>query len=117
MSGNSYRNWGILSDTAIEKAVGNFIKVTRQRQNKTQAEVAKQANMSRSTLSLLERGENVNLSTLIKVLRVLDQLQVLNNFEVIERVSPIALAKEDRVKMRRVRKSKSSKIASPKSDW
>ena len=36
------------------------------------------------TLSLLERGETVTVTTLIQVLRVLDQLSVLHVFEVRE---------------------------------
>ncbi len=111
-----YNNWHLLSDSAIEREVGRYIKTERQRQNKTQSELAKQANMSRSTLSLLERGESVNLTTLIKALRVLGQLQILSNFEVKEKISPLALAKEDKAQMKRVRKY-NTKTPTPKTDW
>jgi DNA-binding Xre family transcriptional regulator len=47
-----------------------------------------EAGISRSTLSLLERGETVTLATLLQVLRVLDQLQMMDAFVVEPRISP-----------------------------
>ena len=46
------------------------------------------AGISRSTLSLLERGETVTLSTLIQVLRVLGQLNIMQAFTVQQNISP-----------------------------
>jgi len=66
MNDNSYINMQLLSDIAIEQEIGSFVKAQRLRQNKTQAEVASAANISRSTLSLLERGETVTVATLIQ---------------------------------------------------
>ena len=100
-----------MSDQAISSAIGEFIKQQRLNKNKSQQEVAAAANISRSTLSLLERGQTVTLSTFIQVLRVLDLLYILENFQVTNPISPIALAKMEREK----RKRASKKI--PKSDW
>ena len=82
-----------LSDLAILGMIGEFIKRKRMALNKTQDELATEAGMSRSTLSLLERGEKVNLITLIQVLRVLDELQLLEAFEVRQQISPIEYIK------------------------
>ncbi|SFN90531.1 Helix-turn-helix [Paenimyroides ummariense] len=90
-----------MSDAAILKEIGEFIKVKRIEKNLTQDEVAEKAAISRSTLSLLERGENTALSNLLKVLRVLDTLYVFEQFKVIEQISPIKLAKEDEKKRKR----------------
>lgn len=91
-----------LSDSAILKEIGEFVKVKRINQNLRQAEVADQAAISRSTLSLLERGDNIALSNLLKVLRVLDALYVFDRFRVTEPIlSPIQLAKEDEKKRKR----------------
>jgi transcriptional regulator with XRE-family HTH domain len=65
--------------------------------------VAEAAGISRSTLSLLERGETVTLATLIQVLRVLDQLQVMEAFDVQQSISPMALAKAEKEKRKRAR--------------
>ena len=97
----SYKNWASMSDKALIEQIGSFIKQHRLRQNRTQNEVAEEAGISRSTLSLLERGETVTILTLIQVLRVLDQLHIMNAFRVEERVSPIALAKLEKEKRKR----------------
>lgn len=103
MTGKSYTEWTSMSDKALEAAIGGFVKHHRMQQNKTQDELAAAAGISRSTLSLLERGETVTVATLIQVLRVLDQLKVLSVFEVKEVISPLALAKLQKAKRQRVR--------------
>lgn len=82
-----------MTDKALSKLIGKFVKHHRLQQNKTQNVIATEAGISRSTLSLLERGEKVNLSTLIQVLRILDLLDLMEVFEVNETISPIAYAK------------------------
>jgi transcriptional regulator with XRE-family HTH domain len=104
MSDKSYANWSEYSDIAIEKHLGAFVKEMRQRQNKTQAELAKEADISRSTLSLLERGDAGTITTLIKLLRVLDQLHILQVFQVSKQISPLALAKLEQKPKQRVKK-------------
>lgn len=90
-----------MNDKALAIHIGNFIKHHRLDQNKTQQETAESAGISRSTLSLLERGHTVILPTLIQVLRVLDQLQVLQVFTVQKSISPLALAKLEKRKRKR----------------
>lgn len=103
-----------MSDDALAKQIGAFIKHKRLEQNKTQ-DMISSADINRSTLSLLERGEAFTLPTLIQVLRVLDPLHVLEVFEIKQRISPLAIAKAEKEK----RKRASSKIKSVahKSDW
>lgn len=115
MNDNSYTNWTALSDEALAKHIGSFVRHHRLQQNKTQDELAVKAGMSRSTWSLLERGETVTLSTLVRALRVLNQLQVLEAFSVSTPMSPLALAKADQQKRHRARSKKSGDDY--KSDW
>jgi transcriptional regulator with XRE-family HTH domain len=82
-----------LSDLAILKMIGLFIKKKRMALNKTQGQLAEEAGMSRSTLSLLERGVKVQLLTLIQALRILDELHLLEAFEVRQQISPIEYIK------------------------
>lgn len=103
MNDNSYIEFKKLSDQAIIVQLGEYIKHHRLIQNKTQEEIAQAANISRSTLSLLERGESVNLLTFIQVLRTLDLLHVMDTFSVKEQISPIALATLDKKKRERAR--------------
>lgn len=98
------------SDQAIGVDIGAFIKAMRLKLQKTQSETAKEANISRSTLSLMESGEMGSVSNLIKVLRVLNQLDVFQGFEVNKQISPLVLAKAEQKQRQRVsRKVKQNK--------
>lgn len=107
MNDNSYKNWNSMQDKALLVHIGKFIKHHRIDQNKTQESLSKAAGISRSTLALLEKGETVTLSTLVQVLRVLDQLQVMSAFNIENVVSPLLLAEMQR--SYRKRASKKSK--------
>lgn len=96
-----------LSDAAIMREVGEFIKTKRINKDLTQDQLAEQAAVSRSTLSLMERGEGTNIANLLKVLRILDALYVFEQFRVVTSISPLQLAKED--EKRRKRASRDNK--------
>lgn len=110
MNDISYTNWNSMSDDAISKQIGKFIRHHRIEQNKTQDELAKDAGISRSTLSLLERGEIVTVASLIQILRVLDLLHIMDVFTIVKQQSPLMLALEEKKKRQRavVRKKKST---------
>jgi len=92
-----------MSDGALIETIGIFIQHHRLNQNKSQSDVAKAADISRSTLSLLERGEKVSLNSLMQVLRVLDLLHVMNVFQITNEISPIEYAKLQKNKRQRAR--------------
>lgn len=104
-----------MSDKALIEQFGAFVKHHRLRQNKTQQSVAEEAGISRSTLSLLERGETVTILTFIQVLRVLDQLHIMDVFRIEESISPIALAKLEKEKRQRAGKQRPENPE--KSEW
>src|SRR5258708_7765819 len=85
--------WHNVGDNAVLALMGRFIQHTRLQQNKTQQQTAEAAGINRSTLRDIEKGGGGTLLTLIQILRVLDQLPVLKNFEVEQQVSPLQLAK------------------------
>jgi transcriptional regulator with XRE-family HTH domain len=115
MNDKAFKNWHAMSDQALTAHIGAFIRHHRLEQNKTQDALSHEAGISRSTLSLLERGETVTLATLIQVLRVLDQLQVMDAFEVQPRISPLALAKAEQEKRKRARNTQTKEP--DRSDW
>ena len=92
MNDYSYIDWPSKSDAALMETIGQFVQHHRLQQNRSQAEVAEAAGISRSTLSLLERGEKIHLGSLIQVLRVLELLFVMDAFKVNTEISPIAYA-------------------------
>lgn len=106
MSDISYTNRASMSDKALSQQIGAYIKHNRLLQNKTQKELSLTAGISRSTLSLLERGETVNINTLIQTLRVLDLLHIMEVFKIDETISPLALAKMQKATRQRSRSKK-----------
>ena len=117
MNDMSYVNWISMSDKALTELIGNFVKQHRLNQNKTQDEVSVAAGISRSTLSLLERGEKVSLSTVIQVLRTLDLLYVMDVFQVKNEISPIEYAKLQKKKKKRARNKMDDKTTNNESKW
>ena len=106
------------SDSALIKTLGAFVKHHRVQQNKSQAQLAREAGIVRSTLSLFENGENTTLLVFVQLLRALKLLHILQHFEIIQELSPLQLAKLEHSQKKRVR----SKITvrgkpEPKSDW
>jgi transcriptional regulator with XRE-family HTH domain len=108
-------DWLAMSDDTIIKSIGAFIKHHRLELNRTQQEVAKDAGINRSTLSLLENGDIVNISTLVQVLRALDLLNIMDVFTIENQISPLELAKLEQ--QRRKRASNKRKDKKPESDW
>ena len=113
-----------MSDGALVAHIGAFVKHHRLTQNKSQAAIAHTAGISRSTLSLLERGQTVTIATLIQVLRVLDLLYTMEAFTIPNMVSPLAMAKlaqTKRIRARSTAKGKGSEAqqggGKRKTDW
>lgn len=93
MNDKSYIKWREMSDKSLLEMIGNFIQTNRLNQNKSQDQIATSAGISRSTLSLLERGEKVRIDSFIQVLRALDLLYIMDIFKIQDQISPIEYAK------------------------
>ncbi len=106
-----------MSDQALAAHIGRFVKEKRMEMNKTQDALAHAAGISRSTLSLLEKGETVTLATLLQVLRVLDQLHVLDVFTLKETIIYMQLAKKEMKKRKRASGIRTSSSSSTSSTW
>ena len=117
MNDISYTNWVSMSDKALTKTIGDFTKHHRINQNRAQGKLSGAAGISRSTLSLLERGETVTLNTVIKVLRVLDLLYVMDTFAVKDEISPIEYAKLQKNKRKRARNKIDNKTTNSEPEW
>jgi len=106
MSDISYNS--SISDVAVLKQIGQFIREKRVEKNINQDFLAGNAAISRSTLSQIERGENISLINLIKILRILDTLYVLDRFKIETQISPMLLAKEEQKKRKRASRNKNA---------
>ena len=115
--GNTNIDWTQLSDSSIVAQVGSFVKKNRLQQNITQAKLAEMAGLNRWTISQLEKGESINLSSLIQILRALDILYVLNQFETIDEISPLEYAKLKKKEKQRARDKSKNKTNRDDLGW
>jgi transcriptional regulator with XRE-family HTH domain len=104
MTENYDNLWHNLSDNILTEKIGAFVKHHRLQKNISQTILAKRANISRSTLSILEHGGTTSVATLLQVLRILDQLHVMDSFTIHDTISPIAMVQEEAKKRTRVSK-------------
>ena len=110
-------DWVAMSDKAIIGAIGAYIRYQRLEQNKTQAQVAKEAGINRWTLSQIENGESITLATLIQILRALDLIHLLSIFTVKEEISPIEYARLKEKKKKRARPNHKETDSNGDSGW
>ena len=110
--------WHAISNSALLEQLGDFIQHTRLQQNKTQQQVATDAGINRSTMVQIENGGGGTLLSFIQILRVLEQLQLFQHFEIKQQqVSPLQLAKMEQNKRQRASTKKRADIKKPKTDW
>lgn len=80
-----------ISDPEILKELGRRLARIRRSRDLTQAEAADQAGIDRTTVSRAERGDNPNLLTVVRLLRVYGRLDALEAFIPEPGVSPMAM--------------------------
>ncbi|MFY9309943.1 MAG: helix-turn-helix transcriptional regulator [Bacteroidia bacterium] len=106
-----------LSDAAIVELLGTFIRHHRLEQNKTQSQLAWEAGINRSTLVEFEKGAGGNLLTFIQLLRALNLLNVLKQFEVQIQLSPIQMAELEQKQRKRASKASKKGNKPASTDW
>jgi transcriptional regulator with XRE-family HTH domain len=91
---SSSPDWYSMSDPAIVKELCGILRQLRLQQNITQDQLAARAGLSRSAISKMETGKStIEFLTLIQVLRALQQLHLLDPWQVSATVSPLLMAK------------------------
>jgi len=89
----------------VLQEVGQRVEQVRLQQNTRLEQLAKEAGIGIATLQRLETGENVNLQTLVKVLRSLNRLGDLDNIIPDLEVSPFEIRKQGDTPRRRASRS------------
>ncbi len=107
-------DWYSMSDKAILQEIAVFIKETRLKKNYTQNELAVKAGIHRITLSEFEHGLRGSLTTLIQLLRALNELETLEVFKISNTISPLQMAKLEAKQRKRASTPRSSKLKSKK---
>ena len=106
-----------MSNKSLMETIGKFIQSHRLNQNISQNQVATDAGISRSTLSLLERGEKVRIDSLLQVLRVLNLLYIMDVFKIQDQISPIEYAKLKKKKRKQASNKRGSNIDKEELGW
>jgi putative transcriptional regulator len=90
-----------IGDEAALKDFGKRLEEYRLNRNQTQNQIAEEAGISRRSVYKIEKGESVNITVLIRLLRVYGLLDRLEALVPLPDVSPIALLEAGKKKRRR----------------
>lgn len=82
------------TDREILRSLGRRMRALRTSRGLTQQEAADRADLARSTVSEVERGENPTLHTVVRLLRVYGRLAALETFIPEPELSPMARLRE-----------------------
>ena len=78
----------MLADAVILSRIGNKLRAVRLKQNITQQSLSEAANVSLSSIKKMEKGEIRSFDSLIRVLRILGKLDILQPLVEEEQLSP-----------------------------
>ena len=107
----------LLTDDAILAEIGHRILSRRVEFNMTQADVAKKAGMAKRTVENIESGASGQMSTLIKIFRVLDLMENLGRMIPEPGSKPMEVLKQKRKIRVRASKARSKKPAGKYWKW
>jgi transcriptional regulator with XRE-family HTH domain len=87
--GDELRFEDAISDAATLQELGHRVEAARLDRNMTQAQLAEQAGIGKSTVERLEAGRAPQLANFLRVLRVLNLLEALDRVLPERHISPI----------------------------
>ena len=98
-----------LTDTALLAEIGVRLAQRRLALQRTQAELAEQAGIAKRTLERIETGGSAQMSSMIKLWRVLDLLPELDQFIAAGVPSPMELLQDSRSARKRTTRKRVGK--------
>ena len=104
------------TDQTVLRELGERIARRRIRRSLTQAQLAREAGIGKRTLERFENGSSIQLSGLIRILRVLELLPALDLAVADPELSPVDLAKR-RGKQRKRASSRKSRVERDSWEW
>jgi transcriptional regulator with XRE-family HTH domain len=108
---------GDVSDDAVMKELGRRIAQLRVDSNYTQEYLAERAGVGKRTLERLEKGMQVQTASLVRVLRGLGQLAVLEGLLPAVDIRPMDLLRLKKNRRQRARTSSIYEIENPLAAW
>lgn len=110
---NEYLTYG-MTDGAVLRTLGGYIKQMRLNARISQNDLSECSGVSRNTITAIENGKSISLSSLIAILRYLRKFEVLDAFRTSAPVSPMAIVRNNGKQPQRIR---SSKRQTKESEW
>ena len=107
----------LLTDDAVLAELGARIAARRIDLQLTQADVAEQAGIAKRTLERMEAGHSSQLSSLVRVLRVLEALPGLDHLVPPIGPRPMDLLKRKGTKLQRASRKRASKSGEKPWSW
>lgn len=110
----------MLADAIICEKIGSRLKAVRLKQNITQQSLAEAADVSLSSIKKIENGEIGSFDSLLRVLRILGKLDVLQPLVEEEQLSPSEyynLVHSAKAKTRQRAVGKIDKVEKEDSEW
>jgi len=92
-----------MTNEALLQYVGQQMRQMRINARLSQQQLAERAGVSRSTITQVENGKGMKMESLVAMLRALNKLEILNNFETQALVSPLLIAKQEGKTPKRIR--------------
>jgi transcriptional regulator with XRE-family HTH domain len=105
------------SDAAVLAEFGHRVARTRLEQNLSQAQLAHEAGVSKSTVERLEAGEPIKSTGLVRVLRALGRLEVLDQLLPEPLPNPVERRKQQGNLRQRARGSRQVEQSSAPGPW
>jgi transcriptional regulator with XRE-family HTH domain len=105
------------SDDGVIAELGQRLAAHRAARNLTQGELADRAGVARSTVQRLERGQSIQLASLVRLLRSLDRLGALDAVLPAGVRSPLAELERERSRRRRRVRHRSGAPEDPEWSW
>ncbi len=107
----------MMTDQATLALLGQRIAQHRLQQNRTQAALALEAGVSKRTIERLENGESVQLTNLVRTLRVLDLLTRLDDLVPEMTPGPLAQLRSNQQRRKRASGGSGSKEDRGEGKW
>jgi len=106
-----------ISDDLVLRELGKRLARTRLEKNLSQADLAKEAGVSKRTVERAEAGEPVKSNSLIRVLRGLGQLEVLDRLVPEPLPSPVERLRLQGRRRRRAGTPRTARETTPTEPW
>jgi len=92
-----------MTNEALLQYIGKQMRQMRINAQMSQLQLAERSGVSRATVVQVESGKGIKMESIIALLRAMNKLELLNNFETQALVSPLLIAKQEGKTPKRIR--------------